>query len=74
MASKVKNNYEKKIIYSQYNRKKVLKYLGRDMSFNEIGGMYTITRIFKYAAKKNLKNIICFDDDFYPSSLFKEWG
>ena len=68
-----KNNHEKKIIYSQYNRKKVLQYLGRDMSFNEIGGMYTITRIYKYAAKKNLKNIICFDDDFYPSSIFKEW-
>ena len=68
-----KNQKEKEIIYSQYNRKKVLSHVGREMGFNEIGGMYTIIRIYKYAVKKNLKNIIYFDDDFYPSFLFKEW-
>ena len=68
-----KNQKEKEIIYSQYNRKKVLNHVGREMGFNEIGGMYTIIRIYKYAVKKNLKNIIYFDDDFYPSFLFKEW-
>lgn len=68
-----KNQKEKEIIYSQYNRKKVLKHVGREMGFNEIGGMYTIIRIYKYAVKKKLKNIIYFDDDFYPSYMLKEW-
>lgn len=68
-----KNKKEKKIIYSQYNRKKVLSYVGREMGFNEIGGMYSIIRAYKYAIKKKLNNIIMFDDDFYPSSAFKEW-
>jgi GR25 family glycosyltransferase involved in LPS biosynthesis len=68
-----KNQKEKNIIYSQYNRKKVLNHVGREMGFNEIGGMYTIIRIYKYALKRNLENIIYFDDDFYPSYLFKEW-
>lgn len=63
----------KKIVYSNYDRLAVLKYLGRDMGFNEIGGMYTVLRIMKYAVEKKLKNIIIFDDDFYPSSLLKEW-
>ena len=68
-----KNEKGKKIIYSNYDRFAVLKYLGRDMGFNEIGGMYTALRIMKYAVKKKLKNIIIFDDDFFPSSLLKEW-
>jgi GR25 family glycosyltransferase involved in LPS biosynthesis len=68
-----KNSKERKIIYDQYDRSRVFKYLGRDMGFNEIGAGYTWLRIFKYAVKKNLKNIIIFGDDFYPSSLLKKW-
>jgi GR25 family glycosyltransferase involved in LPS biosynthesis len=64
---------ERKLIYDQYDRSKVLKYLGRDMGFNEIGGMYTILRMLKYAQKKKLENVIIFDDDFYPSSDLKNW-
>lgn len=68
-----KNTEERKIIFNQYDRSRVLKYLGRDMEFNEIGSVYTLLRIFKYAVKKKLKNIIVFNDDFYPSSLLKKW-
>ena len=68
-----KNTEERKIIFNQYDRSRVLKYLGRDMEFNEIGSVYTVLRIFKYAVKKKLKNIIVFNDDFYPSSLLKKW-
>lgn len=64
---------ERKLIYDQYDREEVLKYLGRDMAFNEIGSVYTTLRIFKYALKKNLENIIIFNDDFFPSSLLKDW-
>lgn len=68
-----KNEKEKKILYSQYDRKRVFKYLGREMGINEIGNMWKAIKIYKYAIKKKLQNIICFDDDFYPSHLFKEW-
>ena len=68
-----RNSEERKIIYDQYDRSRALKYLGRDMGFNEIGSSYTVLRIFKYAVKKKLKNIIVFNDDFYPSSLLKKW-
>jgi hypothetical protein len=66
-----KNNFRK--IYSIYNREKVVKRTGRDMGFNEIGSQYTVFRIFKYALKKKLKNIIILNDDAYPSELIKEW-
>jgi hypothetical protein len=68
-----KNEREKKIIYSQYDREKVLSYLGREMGFNEIAGQWKIIKMFKYAIKKKYQNIIFFDDDFYPSRLFREW-
>lgn len=68
-----KNEKEKKIIYSQYDRDRVFKYLGREMGFNEIAGMWKLIKMFKYAKKKKLENVIYMDDDFYPSYLFKEW-
>lgn len=68
-----KNEKERKIIYSQYNRKKVLAHVGREMGFNEIANMWKMITMFKYALKKKYKNVIFFDDDFYPSYLFKEW-
>ena len=68
-----KTNREKKLIYDQYDRYRVLSYLGRDMGFNEIGNMYTLIRRLKYASKKKLENVILLDDDFYPSNLLKEW-
>jgi len=68
-----KNEREKNIIYSQYDKKKVLSYLGREMSFNEIACQWKTIKMYKYAIKKKYQNIIIFDDDFYPSYLFKEW-
>ena len=65
------NNFNK--IYSIYNRKKVVERTGRDMGFNEIGSQYTVFRIFKYAIKKKLKNIIILNDDAHPSELIKSW-
>ena len=47
-----KNEKEKKIIYSQYDRDRVFKYLGREMGFNEIAGMWKLIKMFKYAKKK----------------------
>ena len=43
------------------------------MGFNEIANMWKMITMFKYALKKKYKNVIFFDDDFYPSYLFKEW-
>ena len=68
-----KNESERKIIYSQYDREKVLNYLGREMGFNEIASQWKVLKMFKYAVKKKYENIIYIDDDFYPSYLFKEW-
>jgi len=68
-----KNEREKKIIYSQYDKERVLSHLGREMGFNEIAGQWKMITMFKYAVKKKYQNIIYFDDDFYPSYLFKEW-
>jgi hypothetical protein len=68
-----KNSQERKIVYSYYNREKVIKYLGREMGYNEIAGHYTGLRMFKYAVKKKFENAIFFDDDFYPSFLLKKW-
>jgi hypothetical protein len=60
-------------VYSVYDKQKVISRTGREMGFNEIGSGYTTLRVFKYCIKKNLKNVIIMNDDFYPSGLFKEW-
>jgi GR25 family glycosyltransferase involved in LPS biosynthesis len=68
-----KNQKEKKIIYSNYNKERVVKYFGREMGFHEIGCTYNSIRVMRYAVRRKLKNIIILTDDFYPSYLLKEW-
>ena len=65
-----KNESERKIIYSQYDREKVLNYLGREMGFNEIASQWKVLKMFKYAVKKKYENIIYIDDDLYPWKNF----
>jgi hypothetical protein len=60
-------------VYSHYDKKKVVNRIGRELGFNEMSGNYLTIRMYKYAQKKKLDNIICMTDDAYPSFLFKEW-
>lgn len=68
-----KNQNEINKVYYYYDKKKVIHRTGREMGFNEIGSCYTAFRIYKYALKKKLENVICMTDDVYPSYLLKEW-
>jgi hypothetical protein len=77
-----KNEREKKIIYSQYDREKVLSYLGREMGFNEIAGQWKIIKMFKYAIKKNIKilffltmifiHLACLENGLIKKFILKE--
>jgi hypothetical protein len=60
-------------VYSHYDKKKVVNRIGRELGFNEMSAVYTAIRVYKYAKKKKLDNIIMMMDDSYPSFLFKEW-
>jgi|694.fasta_scaffold110555_4 hypothetical protein len=67
------NKEKKNIVYSYYNKKKAEKFIGRPMTFNEIGAEVTTIRAYKYIVKNRIKNAIIMHDDIYPSVLFKEW-
>jgi len=67
------NQNEINKVYSYYDEKKVIHRTGRKMGFNEISSCLMFFRMCKYAQKKKLDNIICMNDDAYPSYLFKEW-
>ena len=64
---------KKKIVYSYYNKEKVEKFIGRSMTFNEIGAELTTIKTYKYIVKNKIKNAIIMHDDIYPSQFFKEW-
>jgi hypothetical protein len=64
---------KKKIVYSYYNKKKAEKFLGRPMTFNEIGAELTLIKTYKYIVKKRIKNAIIMHDDVYPSQFLKQW-
>jgi hypothetical protein len=68
-----KNQNEINKVYYYYDEKKVIHRTSRKMGFNEISSCYMCIRMYKYALKKKLENIICMTDDTYPSYLFKEW-
>jgi hypothetical protein len=61
------------IVYSYYNQEKVEKFIGRSMTFNEIGAEYTYLRAYRYIVKNKILNAIVMPDDMYPSVLFKKW-
>ena len=64
---------KKKIVYSYYNKKKAEKFIGRPMTFNEIGAELTLIKTYKYIVKHKIKNAIIMHDDVYPSQLLKKW-
>jgi len=64
---------QRKIIYSHYNKKKAENFIGRKMTFNEIGAEFTTIRVYNYIVKNKIQNAIVMHDDVYPSKLFKKW-
>jgi len=64
---------QKKIVYSNYDKKKAENFIGRPMTFNEIGAEYTLLRAYNYIVKNKILNAIIMNDDIYPSALFKKW-
>jgi hypothetical protein len=64
---------QRKIIYQYYNKKKVESFIGRQMTFNEIGAEYTTLRVYNYIVKNKILNAIIMHDDIYPSILLKKW-
>ena len=64
---------QRKIVYSRYNRKKVKSFIGRNMTFNEIGAEYTTIKVYNYIVKNKIQNAIIMHDDVYPSNLLKKW-
>ena len=64
---------ERHKIYSFYNKVFAKDYIGREMSFNEIGAATTSIKVYRYIVKKNIKNSIIMTDDIYPSIILKQW-
>jgi hypothetical protein len=44
---------QRKIIYSHYNKKIAENFIGRKMTFNEIGAEFTTIRVYNYIVKNN---------------------
>ena len=64
---------KREIAYSYYNKKKIEKSIGRQMTFNEIGAELTTIKTYQYIVKNKIKNAIIMHDDIYPSILLKNW-
>jgi len=64
---------QRKVVYSKYNAKKAENFIGRPMTFNEIGAEYTLLSAYNYIVQNKISNSIIMNDDIYPSRLFKKW-